>query len=325
MQYSIFFGTLQANYERVTHFIGPSVSNAIRISLASKYTFAGISYSGVAFEKKLHELQAHVEGKSTLLTCSSTSNLTYKLATHLLLHEAPEQELQRLIQNEQHLANVGFKKNTYRSIAALTLQDKGHARRAKLLYDEMRNYHVFLTGKDDIPYAVLLTILDEPATLRAKTMNRYYHELRKQSFKMGEALQALSQLMTIYSIQYEEALVSYTVLLKQELEKREIKVKKLHYPYIGLLALVATNTEVINQIAELHQQFSSLPMFKGARDYVLMIIIQAIIQQLIEAKQTVTLTDTSPITNAFEMSDFMWDLSIGGMELLNVFVWDIFN
>ena len=65
MQYSIFFSALQANYERVTHFVGPSVSNAMRISLASKYTFAGISYSGVAFEKKFHELQALVERNST--------------------------------------------------------------------------------------------------------------------------------------------------------------------------------------------------------------------------------------------------------------------
>lgn len=53
----------------------------------------------------------------------------------------------------------------------------------------MNKFHPILTRKSDFPFAILLTANnDDSISLRAETMNRYFHKLRELGFSLGDAL-----------------------------------------------------------------------------------------------------------------------------------------
>ena len=253
MEKASFITNLEQNFERISLFFGLGLPTNIQIPLAVQFTFSRETFNGIQFEAKLKKLQIEQSKQTVYEFFSNVSNqsvLSYKIFAHLTLHKEPEQELMRLKTNEQALLEVGFKNSTYQKIAALYLEDATHAKRAKQLHNEMKKLHPFLTGKDDIPYTVLLTAQQENAIEQAKTMRRYYDFLTKHNFKKGDALQAMTQLLTLYSAQYEQVLADYVVAMKETFTKRNLKVKKKLYPYIALLALAGATTEVINEIAE---------------------------------------------------------------------------
>src|SRR5690606_8091685 len=126
----------------------------------------------------------------------------------------------RINQNDKLLAEVKFKKSPFRIIGALFLQDDSyeHAKRAKALFDELNRRQPFLTSKEDIPYVIVLTSDQGDSVLkRAETIQRYYLDLKKNHFIIGNHLQALSQIMAIYSTEYNELLLQYIIQLKQKL------------------------------------------------------------------------------------------------------------
>lgn len=53
-------------------------------------------------------------------------------------------------------------------------------------------------------------------------------------------LQTLTQILTFFDVHYNEELALYVAQLKTELENRGVHVKRVHYPYISMLALTAT-------------------------------------------------------------------------------------
>ena len=281
MQKALFIKMLEQNFERISLFFGSGLPTNIQIPLATQFTFSRETFNGTQFEEKLKKLKINQSKQSVLEFFSTVSNqsvLSYKILAHLALHEEPEQELIRLTTNEQALLEVGFKNSTYQKIAGVFLEDAAHAKRAKQLHEEMKKQHLFLTGKDDIPYAVLLTRQQANANEQAKTMRRYYDFLTKHNFKSGDALQAMTQLLTLYSTQYEQVLVDYVVAIREAFTKRNLKVKKKLYPYIALLALVGATTEVIEEIGELQAILHQLKMFMLKQIY-LTIQSQSLIYQ----------------------------------------------
>ena len=161
-------------------FFSGDVSATIKIPLAVQYTFSRETFNGSQFEGRIKELQNEYPKqifRELFSPVSSRSVLIYKICAHLVLHKEPQQELQRLTTNEELLLKVGFKRSAYQNIAALFLTDEAHAKRAKSLHDDMKKQHYFLTGKDDIPYAVLLTKCAGNNGTLAETMRSYYDVL----------------------------------------------------------------------------------------------------------------------------------------------------
>ena len=324
MEKEFFIKTLEQNFERISLFFGSGLPTNIQIPLATQFTFSRETFNGTQFEAKLKKLKINQSNQTVLEFFSTVSNqsvLSYKILAHLALHEEPEQELIRLTTNEQALLEVGFKNSTYQKIAALFLEDAAHANRAKQLHEEMKKQHYFLTGKDDIPYAVLLTRQQANANEQAKTMRSYYDFLMKQDFKSGDALQAMTQLLTLYSTQYEQVLVDYVVAIKEAFTKHNLKVKKKIYPYIALLALAGATTEVIEEIAELHSKLHQLKMFSIEPQYGLMTAVQFVLHGMIENEKLNDFKDSILFMQALDISAFLSDIRfIIALEILDLFL-----
>lgn len=324
MEKALFISNLAQNFERISLFFGSGLPTNIQIPLATQFTFSRETFNGTKFEAKLKKLQID-QSEQTIMeffsTVSSQSVLSYKIFAHLALHDEPEQELMRLKTNEQALLEVGFKTSTYQKIAALFLADIAHAKRAKQLHNEMKKQHHFLTGKDDIPYAVLLTRQQANANEQAKTMRRYYDFLAKQDFKSGDALQAMTQLLTLYSTQYEQLLVDYVVAMKEAFTERNLKVKKKLYPYIALLALAGATTAIIDEIVELQASLHQLKMFSIEPQEALMTAVQFVLHGMIENEKLNDFKDSILFMQALDISVFLSDIRfLIALEILELFL-----
>lgn len=317
-----FITLIEENEMRVSNFLGHEIDAAIRIPLATQYALAGKNFDGLAFEALKQQLKRpqKLSLLGWLTDFSRSTTLHYKLITYFALHPNREKEYERVIQGERMLEEAGFLRSHYQSIAALFLVDAAHARRAKLLHAEMKRHHYFLTGKDDIPYAVLLTKETGNIEQQAKTMRYYYDMLQENGFKKGESLQTMTQLMTLYADNVEETLLSYIQVIAAKLEE-VVPVKKRHYTYIALLALIGTTTAQLQAVIELTEQLQQLAMFKTEPVYALIIAIYYSVYQMKEMEQLVHLTDVSLLLDALTASDLLWDFAIfHGFDILDLFI-----
>ncbi|MER1987829.1 MAG: DUF4003 family protein [Solibacillus sp.] len=312
---------LEENYTRISNFLGYEVEAAICIPLAVQYTLAGKYFNGLEFEQlKRHLARPQKQSLLQWLTDFSRSQaLHYKLVTYFVLHTNREEEYVRVVKGERLLEEAGFNRSHYQSIAALFLLDDKHAKRAKLLHEEMKRHHYFLTGKDDIPYAVLLTRKEGNITKQAETIRHYYDVLQENGFKKGDSLQAMTQLLTLYSEDVEETLMEYVQAICTMLEENGIDVKKRHYPYIALLALTGTTTVQLQEMIALTKQLQQLNLFEAEPVYALLIAIYYLIYQMQDTKQLVHLTDVSLLLDALTVSDLLWDFTFFfGFDILDL-------
>lgn len=318
-----FLTLLQENYTRVSNFVSYEVDAAIRISLAVQYTLAAKVFNGTDFEQLEQQLK-RPQKMSLLqwLTDSSRSTaLKYKLVAYFALHPNGDEEYARVIEGERLLEQVGFTRSHYQSIAALFLVNKEHAKQAKLLHNEMKRHHYFLTGKDDIPYAVLLTRTVGNRVKQAETMHYYYEVLQGAGFKKGESLQAMTQLMTLYAEEVEETLIAYIQAICKNFEEIYMTVKRRHYPFIALLALTGTTTVQIEEIVQLAKELSDLKILPSESTYALLIAIYYSINRMQETGQLVHLTDVPLLLDALTVSDFLWDFTIFfGFDILDLLI-----
>lgn len=302
-----FIKALQDNYNRLFNYTGGQ-DTKLMLSLASKYTLAQRQFSGVAIQKIIEEAQASKEQALPI-----REDITgYKLVFYLLQQEDRAKEMKRIAANNLTLGEVNFKNTVQRLVGALYLNRSNHlehAKRARQLFDEMNRNQRFLTSKEDIPYAVFLTAnSDVQPKVQADTIIKYYNSLRDEKFTLGNHLQALAQIMTIYSEDYNKVLLQYVVKLREDLIERRVRVKKLHYPYLGVLALAEIDGTKMNEIISLHNQLFEHRIFKSAKKYALIVAIQKIVQELVEVHNLIDITALANILDLFDIADFILDI-----------------
>ncbi|WP_339196609.1 DUF4003 family protein [Solibacillus sp. FSL R5-0449] len=311
MDQTAFIQLLKNNNERMELFFGSDVQSNARIPLAVQFTFSRETFNGPLFEKNVKGIHSQKSKQSFFEFFSTPSNksvLTYKMLGHFVLHPQPEQELHRVRSNEKALLSAGFKSSGYLHIASLFLTDEAHAKRAKILHNEMKKHHYFLTGKDDIPYAVLLTKKQSNPVNLAETMRKYYDALHSEGFKNGDALQAMTQLLSLYDEEFQPVLTEYVVAMRQSFINSGVKVKKRFYPYIALLAVAGATSEVVDEIVEMERMLAKLSMFMGMQPYALMVAVQFVLKNLIENDTLSNFNDSLLFMQALTMSDYIGDL-----------------
>lgn len=291
------------NYNRVFNYTGGQ-DPQLTMFLASTYTFSKKQFSGVILQKIIDQIEEKTQSSSIRLDLK----MKYKIAFQFLQQSNIDEGVQSLIKKDQMLKEAKFRNTSHRALGALFLQEdeREHAIRARQLFDEMNRNQRILTSNEDIPFVVYLTSNhSEQPKAQADTIVKYYNELRKYHFTMGNPLQALAQIMTAYSSDYNEVLLQYVVQLREELLKREIKVKRMHYPYLGVLALAATNETKVDAIVSLYNQ---LKEDKDIKPYALIIAIKKVIQDVLEIQELIEMAPLSDLSGLLDIADILVDL-----------------
>ncbi|MFF2796760.1 DUF4003 family protein [Lysinibacillus xylanilyticus] len=281
--------------EEVSKAVGRMVDRKIVLAIASKYVASGELFDSVKYKEVLQEMKTQTSWTSPLRTA-----VGYSIAANLMEQEDTEQAVKNLLNNVNIMKEVKFRSGNFSFIGAQFLTEeasekRAHAQAARALFDAIRKHHKFLTSYDDIPYAVLLSSPSDDVELRAETMNRYYKELRTYNFNAGNELQWLSQVLTFLSPQYDNKLVPNVATIRDTLKNQDVKVKVMHYPLLGFLAILEVNQVQIQQIGDLYHELKGMKLLKWHREFVLFMAIQIAIYNMAQVQQSLSMTITSSI------------------------------
>ncbi|MFJ7668866.1 DUF4003 family protein [Lysinibacillus sp. NPDC097195] len=281
--------------EAVSKVTGWAVDRKIILAIASTYVATGKVFDGEKYKNVVEEMKKRTSWMSPLRT-----SIGYSLAANMMEQDDTEQAIKTLLNNEKILKEANFKRGNFSFIGAQFLTEnesekRAHAQTARALYEAIRKYHRFLTSFDDIPYTVLLSSPNDDVVLRAETMNRYYKELRTYQFGAGNELQWLSQILTFLSADYDSNLVASVATIRDYLKKQDVKVKYMHYPLLGFLAILQLNNGQLQQIADLYHDLKGMKLLKWHREFVLFMAVQIIIYDLSKVQQSLTMAIMSSI------------------------------
>ncbi|KGR86747.1 DUF4003 family protein [Lysinibacillus odysseyi] len=310
-----FIQMLEKNYTKVFNYTGGHPDLRTVVSLAAQYTYANRTYSGVEHQAVMDKMTSGKGPFHVFRPCSRNIGLLYKVAASLLLDGNIEESALQVEKKDSLLDEHRFGQSSYRVISSFFLKDKKHAGRAKKLYDKMSKHHPILTRKSDFPLAVIVTAPeDSDIDLYAQTMHDYFDALHMLGFKAGDSLQTLTQILTLYDAHFQQEFAEYVAQLKIELEKKGIHIKRIHYPFLGILALSAADTQVIVKVVMLEEQLRNSKALKGVKELALIIAIQKFVREYGGLHQVIDTQRFTGWQGILELGDLFFYLPVGATE-----------
>lgn len=230
---------LEETYNQVQNAVGWTVDKRILLSIASYYVTTSKEFTGQRFLAVSDTIKEKSSWTSPL-----RSQAHYMLAACLENeNQDPAEVVDGVLAKHDVLKEAGFKRSPQSYLTTLLMSNDSKEQlsdvtRAMSLFNEMKKHHPFLTSADDYLYAMMLGKMEGNIVERAETMNRYYRELRKHGFYMGNELQWMSQVMTYTGVEYDENIVSRVVSIRDQLKTSGVKIKMSHYVMIAFLAVL---------------------------------------------------------------------------------------
>ncbi|EFI66267.1 hypothetical protein BFZC1_23099 [Lysinibacillus fusiformis ZC1] len=295
MDYVMIENEFANTVEDVSKAAGWTVDRKIVLAIASTFVASGKTFDATKYKNVLQEMKKQSSWLSPLRT-----TVGYSIAANLMEQGDAEKAVKNLLTNVSILKEAKFRSGNFSYIGAQFLTEdeqdkKTHAQAARALFDAIRKHHPFLTSYEDIPYAILLSSPSDDVELRADTMNRYYKELRTYNFNAGNELQWLSQVLTFLSSKFDGQLVPDVVTLRDGLKKQNVKVKAMHYPLLGFLAILNLNTAQLQGLIDLYHELKDMKLLKWHREFVLFMAVQIAIYDMAKVQKSLSMTIMSSI------------------------------
>lgn len=149
-------------------------------------------------------------------------------------------------------------------------------------YKGMKSNHFFLTSSSDYPLAVLLAYEEGSVEELLETMEHYYDYLAQNGFWKGNDLQFLSHILSLHPNDKNTVTERCTTLLDEFKRRGDIKLRKLHYPVLGLLSFLEKGDQELDTIREIHTQLNQNKLFKWNKDINLIFAINFLMSEKIE-------------------------------------------
>ncbi len=173
----------------------------------------------------------------------------------------PNELLEKLLISYETLRSAGLRSSAYTYIAAFLVEDSMRPERIKEIFEEMKRYHRFLTSYEDYPAAVIMAKRPESAVELVDSSEMYYRFLNEKGFWKGNDLQFLANMLVMDGM-FRDQSAEAVLQAKRELEIHGLKVKAMHYPAIGIIALSGKIEETV-QIA---QELIDMKIFKWSKE-----------------------------------------------------------
>lgn len=188
--------------------------------------------------------------------------------------EEPETHIRPFFTLYEKMTGNGFKKSIFTYLSALILLTKyrdehdhdSKINRALSIYKGMKDKHVFLTSAGDYPLSVLLAGSDMETGELIDYIEAFYQKLNQAGFRKGNDLQFLSHILSLMPEQDSDQLVARSLRIYDELTKKHKRPKPVHYPEIGLLALLENGEKDIDAITIMAGALNSDKLFRWQKD-----------------------------------------------------------
>ncbi|MCW1928979.1 DUF4003 domain-containing protein [Bhargavaea beijingensis] len=276
----------EAIYPKLTNLFSWTIDKRVLLSIAGIYALGEKEFDA----RRLREVADALKKRSGLF--SPVRGQFHPLIAALLdaSGEGAQELAENLFEKQEILRELGFRNTIHSYLAATLLPDEEReARReaiaGKMLYDEMKRRHRFLTSDDDYTFAVLLgSQADHPSEL-ADRMHRYYQDLKMHGFRFGNELQWMSQTITYGNAAYEESRSTTASEIRGRLKSEGLKVKPIHYPAIGLLTVFHVEQSQVDRIVETAKTLSEMKLFRWYKEMALSAAIQSVLMEMTTGEQ----------------------------------------
>ena len=246
----------QENIEILRNSGGKWVDKRLVMMTAAQSTAKGKRIIGSDFKNVIEKVKNSSSAFSPLrVIYFSIAGLIYAKTNHY------DSEIDRLHHNYKALRDIGFRSSMHTYIAAMLMEKDTDVSRLKRIYDEMKKYHRFLTSNDDYPAAVMMAKQPDKISDLVETSERYYTVLNQKGFYKGNDLQLLAN-MLVMNGSYSQELSRKVIEAKEAFEKNHYKIKSMHYPALGIIALSNQTNEAISLV----QNLTSLKTFRWYKD-----------------------------------------------------------
>lgn len=192
---------------------------------------------------------------------------------------------QQFLDVYERLVAVGFTRSifTYLAAAALLAEENGQydarIEKSQQVYKRMKKDHFFLTGANDYPLTVLLAGQPEKVDTLMDRVERLYQKLATAGMYKGNDLQFLSHILSLNKDVSEDILVERYVNIWNMMKREKIKVKQMHYPAIGLLALLEDGEKEVHSVRAFIEKLQGDKQFRWYKDANILIAIQLFVNQ----------------------------------------------
>ncbi|WP_459502665.1 DUF4003 domain-containing protein [Bacillus sp. C1] len=192
---------------------------------------------------------------------------------------------QQFLDLYERLVAGGFSRSifTYLAAAALLPEENGQyetrIQRSMQVYKRMKEDHFFLTSTDDYPLAVLLAGQQEKVETLMDRVERLYRKLAAAGFYKGNNLQFLSHILSLNKDMSEDILVARCKNIWHLLKREKVKVKQMHYPAVGLLALFEDGEKEVASVRAFIEKLQGDKLFRWHTDTNILIAIQLFVSQ----------------------------------------------
>jgi hypothetical protein len=267
------------------------LKNELKWKVADPKQFMAIASMYVVKGKSL-QLQHYIDlsdyiknqvGMFSTLKSSQRFTIAAMLDTR---YKNPQDTFREFLDVYDQLVQGGFTRGAFTYIAASAMlsnessrNHKEMIRRSVEIYQGMKKKHLFLTSSGDVPLAVLLAETSESVDDLMHEIENFYTTLAQQGFKKGNDLQFLSHILSIDKTLDADTLIERCISVKEICESAGIKVKAMHYPIIGLLALFERPENEIKVIYEVVKQLNVDKLFKWHKDINVMLAVNLVISE----------------------------------------------
>ncbi len=218
-----------------------------------------------------------------------------------------DSEIDRLHRNYKALKETGFRSSMHTYIAAMLMEKDTEVSKLKTIYDEIKKYHRFLTSDDDYPAVVIMAKQPDKISDLVETSEKYYLTLNEKGFHKGNDLQLLAN-MLVMNGSFSQEVTRKVNDAKDAFEKSHYKIKSMHYPAIGIIALSNQTNEAVSLV----QDLTSLKTFKWYKDMAITVAsillsqdhadasagLTAAIEAMIQAQQAAVMVATVAAVSA---------------------------
>lgn len=276
---------LLSDFDALTNAISWGIDKRIRLSIAAQF----ITSENELNSKQFLEVSDYIK-KGLKWFSNVRQEMRYAIAALLInKFSDPLQAFDELKVCYEELTDNGFKKGPNTYIAAYILlshhqesNKTDQIRRAMEIYKAMKKQHFFLTSYDDYPLAVLLSQTDRNVEEQMEDIEFYYQFLGNHSFKRGNDLQFLSHILTYGQENNRDALAEDCAQLFEAFKKHSIKIKGMHYPALGVLALLKKPETSIPDIFMIYSLLKEKKPLRWYKDLCFLLAIQMYVQDTIE-------------------------------------------
>lgn len=192
--------------------------------------------------------------KNTTWYQTLASPARFVVAAMLLQHHIPLADFVAEHDHATALMNqVGLRHDRFYEIVAvlIMLMSPGHRssslveiERIKAIYDQMKGFHWWLTGPDDLPACVALAQCPGSAELLVARVEDAYQQLHAAGIPIGEHLQTAANLLPLSGLDTSQSVARYRGLVAS-LTKRTGALTENHYDPLALLTLLDHEPELV--------------------------------------------------------------------------------